>query len=119
MKQNRLEKKFQHSEDPNFQECVAKHLPKWVGELDWQLFQEEIGRKEYDHLRALVNRYNELIDYEEGEAKGDAHAQFGVEEEKKDLLDAILKVYEKYKHLAGKKEDKLLNKLNHQNTLYP
>lgn len=89
---------------PNW-ECAANHLPAWSEELSVEL-SAVISKEDYNRVIGLLDRYNELTDVEEKQSN-DGHFIYGIENEKQEIIDAIIKIQEKYKQAAIELRDKL------------
>lgn len=90
-------------------ECAYNHLPQWVEDLDASL-SACMSKKDIDRELWLLERYNQLTEKEESNNE-DGHSLYGVEDEKQDILNEIIKINEKYKDEAIELE-KMLKESN-------
>jgi len=74
-------------------ECIANHLPKWSDDLRIETLMEA---KKDNRVSDLVDRYNDLSEREK-KAGTDAHSIYGVETEKTEIIDEVMKILERYK----------------------
>lgn len=79
-------------------ECAHNHLPEWSDKYDIELLSC-MSDNDSDLVDGLLNQYNELIDKEEKEG-ADGHAIFGVENEKEEIINEVVKIYSKYRDQA-------------------
>lgn len=86
-------------------ECAANHLPDWMDGLSIEI-SALISQPDYDLSNAILERYNELCEREES-PKEDGHSLYGVVNEKEDLINELIAIYEKYRAEAIKLKEKL------------
>lgn len=83
-------------------ECVYNHLPDWVieyeNEIDAFLIDKEENNPDYNIIIGLMDTYNNLTDFEKDNT--DAHSLYGIEDEKQELIDEMVKIFSKYEERA-------------------
>lgn len=124
MSNNKLADKFPK---PYEWECVYNHMPKWVEKLDTFL-HNIMPVEERKRVDGLLNRFNDLTDEEEKRTVNDPHSVYGIDNEKQELTESLLKIYEKYRKDAEElsriwddadDDDSSVNKILHSEPFQP
>ncbi len=76
-------------------ECVYNHLPKWMIELE-EALSACMSDEDMDKASVLLDRYNTLTIKEKNKNE-DAFSLYGVEAEKEEIINQIIKIEEKYR----------------------
>jgi hypothetical protein len=79
-------------------ECAFNHEPDWIEPLETAL-SAVMSREDKDRVGRLLDRYNELTDFEDANSN-DASALYGVEAEKEEIITEIVGIYSKWRKEA-------------------